>query len=101
MSSKAMQELEQALAFAVKRHVNPTGLVNKNPKGQGYVKVRQYVRLKVRQADEGNAPFGPVMDYEFYSKELSELGAECDAKKAARLAGYIHWVTAENHQVEL
>lgn len=100
MSSKAMQDLEQALAYAVKRHANPTGLVNKNPKGQGYVKVRQYVRLKVRTLHCG-APHGPVMDYEYYSEELSELGAECDAKKAARKAGYVHWITAENHQVEL
>jgi len=100
MSSKAMQEFEQALALAVKRHSNPTGLVNKNPKGQGYVKERQYVRLKVRALNAG-APFGPVLDFEHYSQEFSELGAECDAKKAARKAGFVHWVTAENHRVTL
>lgn len=65
------------------------------------MKERQYVRLKVRQVDSGKAPYGPVLDYEFYSNELSELGAECDAKKAAREAGFVHWVTADNYRVVL
>jgi len=100
MSSKAMQDLEQALAYSIKKHANPTGLVNKNPKGQGYVKERQYVRLKVRLL-HGGAAHGPVQDFEFYSTELSALGAECEAKKAAKKAGWVFWLTAENHRVEV
>ena len=101
MSSQAMQDLERALSLAVKRFGNPTGLVNKNTHSKGYVKERQYVRLKVRRLGSGGVPYGNPFDFEYYSKEISELGAECEAKKEARKKGYCHWVTAENRRVEL
>lgn len=103
MTSKEMQQIEQGLNFALRRHQqpNPTGLVNKNTTPQGYVKTRQYVRLSVRRKGAGGVATGPCMDFEHYSSQLSQLGAECEAKKLLRDKGLIHWATLENHQVEL
>lgn len=103
MSSKEMRDFEQALSFELKRHNqhNPTALVNKNTKAQGYVKTRQYVRLSVRRKGAGGIATGPCIDFEHYSTQLSQLGAECEAKKLLHSKGLVHWVTLENHQVEL
>lgn len=99
-TSKEMLDLEKALSFALKKH-NANGVVNKNHVGKGYVKERQYVLLKVRKVDESGAPYGNPIDFEYYSDELSVIGAEYDAKKEARSKGFVHWTTIDNRRVEV